>query len=184
MEPHRGTLYARMAADSGVEEIVTEVVVPKGSASVRVGTTFECRRLASDGHRHSPCAKVACCGCVRCRKRSPWPPISARLRRAPLSPCQFPICVQASPLSPTRSRSKADGSRGPGSSRFIRTAWRRPTDYESATRSSASTDSMSPQRSPPPLCCAMAVATSSSASGGDAPMVQPPCTTQWARTLD
>ena len=51
-----------MAADSGVEEIVTEVVVPKGSASVRVGTTFECRRLASDGHRHSPCAKVACCG--------------------------------------------------------------------------------------------------------------------------
>ena len=54
--------YARMAADSGVEEIVTEVVVPKGSASVRVGTTFECRRLASDGHRHSPCAKVACCG--------------------------------------------------------------------------------------------------------------------------
>ena len=62
VEPHRGTLYARMAADSGVEEIVTEVVVPKGSASVRVGTTFECRRLASDGHRHSPCAKVACCG--------------------------------------------------------------------------------------------------------------------------
>ena len=49
---HSGTPYARMAADGGKEEIVTEVVVPKGSESVRVGTTFECRRLASDGHRH------------------------------------------------------------------------------------------------------------------------------------
>jgi hypothetical protein len=39
-----GTLhcwYTRMAAYGGVEEVATEVVVPKSSASVRVGITFE-----------------------------------------------------------------------------------------------------------------------------------------------
>ena len=39
----------------------------------------ECRKLAPAGDLITcfPCAKRACCGSLRCRRRSPWPPFSA-----------------------------------------------------------------------------------------------------------
>ena len=50
----------------------------------------ECRELAPDGDLISccPCAKGACCGCLRHRRRSPWPPFSACvcLWRGPSAP--------------------------------------------------------------------------------------------------
>ena len=70
------------------------------------GTRPECSKLAPGGDLITcfPCVKGACCGCVRRRRRSPWPPFSAfsavlRSYHVP-PPCHVPALRYAGHSNP------------------------------------------------------------------------------------